>query len=842
MSDDRRVVNIDDARILYTPPPLRSDRTLSDEHREQLRGSGLTDDTILAAGLYTVTSHEEIAALLGRTRALPSPPALAIPLYIPGGASPYAYRVRADVPRRSRDKTGRETKVKYDQPQGAIGVLVYYPPLATKRAAWANTEEPLYFTEGEKKAIALDQLGYACVGLTGVWNYSAKGNKHALHDRLTSVIRLEGRRCCLVWDADSHDPRKPEILMAARRLVRLLLAAGASQVLFTTPPERGGLKGIDDWYAAKGEAEVREVIAQAWALPGEGTQGAVSDLPYTRGLKAIEGLVLPRGYTVEDSGRLLSQTGDKTVEVGPRPMFLIRLYADHLTGEQRADVVLRDARGWRTVSVTRKALVDTRTMMSELAPLGAPITSNTAKHVASWFLAFEVANDNALQPLTSVSRTGWCGDAFVSHTPLYEGEDPALVVSSELARVSAALTPRGDAASHERALMRAWEASPYVRLAICAALATPMLARLDLKGFAVHLCGDSSRGKTTMLRIAASIFGDPEDASWVSSWNTTANAAELRAVMLNDLPQFYDELGTTDPQQAERLAYTLINGESRGRVTREVSMRRSHTWRTIVLSTGETDLVSERTAVGAQARVLTVEVDGWGLLDGDAAAIDELRRECTRNAGCFGERWLRLLVSYTREEWAAMREEHAQLKARLEAGSPIAKRMADYRALLALVERRLLVSGWAGDVDAPSMLGSEHDGANAVPKTVGEHMADVLQDLMRQRPDAFPKGHRVPGKSSIHVPGNGGRERIGIQVYDAPDDGALVETLLIRTALQELCEKHQKSLRNVLKDWAAKGWILTSRDGAKERTEQLRTIGDEGRSRWVVWVRSDGGE
>lgn len=54
-----------------------------------------------------------------------------------------------------------------------------------------------------------------------------------------------------------------------------------------------------------------------------------------------------------------------------------------------------------------------------------------------------------------------------------------------------------------------------------------------------HIVGGSSSGKTTALRVAASVVGPPE---YAREWRSTANGLEGVAVLHNDATLFLDEL------------------------------------------------------------------------------------------------------------------------------------------------------------------------------------------------------------------------------------------------------------------------------------------------------------
>jgi len=829
----------------YVPPALPTTRVLHAAHVQHLYASGLSDATVTAADLYTVDTRDESAALLGRGYLLHRGSAIAFPLYWPGDVVPYAFRVRPDTPRIDKRRGG---PVKYDQPIG-IGVLVYYPPRTRASVDALQGECPLYLTEGEKKALVLDQLGYAVIGLTGVENWSAKERdaqgRRVLHERITKYARIAGRPIVIVFDQDSYTKR--EVMRAAHALAGALLRAGAASVVFVTPPELGTAKGIDDYFAAAGEAVTRELLDTAGvpisdADPTLATDTPVAGIDCLAGAPLPDGAQVPRGYQVHADGMVTCSAGERTVVVSPRPILIVARYADHGSGEQYADVVWRDGAGWQRMHVPRKSLIDTRGIVEAIGRYGAPVTSQSARQLAPWFLAWELANADVMPVARSVAHTGWVGRAGAADAAFITyAEAAGVMATGELAAVTAALRPRGDYAAHLDALRAAWRSGPVMRRVLCAALAAPLLAPLDQRGFALHLCGDSSRGKTTMLRIAASIFGDPDDPAWVATWNTTANAAESRAATLCDLPLFFDEIGASDPIAVQRLIYTLANGESRGRMSSNATVQRARHWRTVVMSSGEHPL-AEGLATGAQARVMSLAVDGFGGLDGDGVAIDALRAACTENAGSFGQRWIAGWLEQGPADWTAIRTMRTAFRGKYLLGASkaagVRSRMADYCSLLGVVEEILVTQyGFDSYLSAegvPSMCNAL-DGVDVEHvQTAADAMADEVEAWIAQHPESFPVAVQVDHRGTLGKLQGVHREVLGVRVHNM--DGVRVEVLINPRALRTLFDESHRSYSPVMREWERQKRIHTVTHGEQTRAGALRRVDGLGRSRWIVWI------
>ena len=827
----------------FTVPPLPDARTLTEEHRQHLASSAIDSAELAEAQVYSETERANIVRLLGRSQPLPGGSAIVFPFYEPDAEAPYGYRIRPDHPRRAPDNH----VIKYDQASKAQGVsnLVYFPPRARARRAYRELVADLYAVEGEKKALVLDQLGYACIGLTGVWNWldgdRERSNGDALHALILKHVTLTGRRCVIVFDQDART--NGHVMKAARRLAGAYYAAGAAEVLFVCPPDHQPAKGIDDYFAAFGAEATHALLGTAEPLspadPTEIRDRLLTDYPACEGAPVPDGYVIPRGYMIApESGLVTSVAGERTVEVSTAPILIIRRFVDRDVNEEFVDITFRRFGQWSSATVTRRALTDPRAMVTELAPVGAPMHSGHSKHLLQWFARLELVNEQRLAPVVVTNRTGWRGPtAFMLDTIIAPTQPDAgsVVPGVLLRRAVAPLRARGTLEAHLAALRGFWVASPSARMLICAALAAPLLRPLDEPGFGVHLFGDTNTGKSSMLRAAASVFGDPQTgAGWCGTWNISPSAAEARAAMFNDLPQCFDEVGVAGAEHVQKLIYTLIGGEGRSRATREGTMRGSNQWRTIVLSTGEITLADDAMAAGAQARVIDMRVPDFGALKGEHAEIAKLLRACRQNAGCLGRDWLESLCAVAPDYWDWLTSELVRLRT-LHAGANNANaRQLHYMALLQVVERLMHQNYDFPMQGLPSVSESYESSDTREVLPAHEHMADVLEDWVSSRPDAFPYGERHAPFTPIVVKSNlPARERWGIRLHST--NGELVEVLINRTEFARLCKLHGQSAQHVLRTWADLTWIGVDTCNGKRRLHVRRGVSGGGQATWIAW-------
>jgi len=221
-------------------------QALHPAHLADLERSGLTPDTILAAGVYSVSPDEIGKKLGGHDSGISS--LLAFPYSGCDGFERYKcfYQEGATGP-------------KYSQKAGTPNRL--YLPLTVD----LEGDGHLTICEGEKKALALNQAGIPAVGIGGVWNWCEKaegGYRKPKESKPIQDLDLVNwrRSVTIIFDSDAH--ANPMVRLAAFRLARELSRRGAAVSIFFIPPSPTGEKqGADDFLMACGAEKLREMMA-----------------------------------------------------------------------------------------------------------------------------------------------------------------------------------------------------------------------------------------------------------------------------------------------------------------------------------------------------------------------------------------------------------------------------------------------------------------------------------------------------------------------------------------------------------------------------------------------------
>lgn len=812
-------------------------RELAAEHREHLRTSGLDDETIALAGVYSEDAPAELCRLAGYEGARPrwrNGRCLVFPYFVPGTTNTIFHRLRPDVAPKDR-KTGKAKK--YLQAAN-VHIAPYFTPRSVAEGRLQSVGSVLVFTEGEKKALLLDQLGYATIGSSGVDCFHdtvarQRGDGLRLHPLITEHATVYRRRCVILFDGDAHE--KDEVMGAARRLAGILNLAGAGEVLFATPPVVEGGKGIDDFFVMRGagdeaRADVDAIIRTAAKLeplePDEPLERLRSIRPL-RDLPIDDDFRLPSGFAIHRDLSLWEMPDEAPQKrIEHAPIFVSRILRDVYNGHHRIEVVFRGEASWVAHAVERSAIVNTRRAVDDLGILGAPIDSTTATDVVRWLRQFMATNEKRIPNVSCVATCGWhtVGGVrvFALGSEIIAAEDakPAVVFDARLGRdrLVSSLSTGGDRDAHFAAMRRAFEADEVLALLICAALAAPLLANLEAQNFMVHTYGDSSRGKTTMLKIAASIYGSPRHDMWVAPWNATSVGVEQRAATFCDLPLCFDEAGQVDGETLVETVYMLVNGQGRVRGARHGGLRDMSSWRTIVLSTGERLAADLLAPTGAQARVLQPYVGGIGGLD--ASGVDELRSACEAHYGHVGREWIEGLADFT--EWPALRRTWRDTTKALQRqrASPLASRQAAYIATLVVAEQLASSVLGFGDAEGKTMR-SMHGrlGEDQEVVSLARRALESVRAWRQSNPIAFRdlKPALVP-ENDAETSGADPRQEIGAFV------GSRFVGFL-PPVLKRHLDSQGMAYETTVKAWRDEGFLLTDGDASGRSTLRQRVDG-----------------
>lgn len=389
----------------------------------------------------------------------------------------------------------------------------------------------------------------------------------------------------------------------------------------------------------------------------------------------------PRGWSVGAAGITgPDPRGEGDITVSRIPLAPVGRLLDVDTGDHHIRLKWPGWGGSVYDRVVRQSVtVDSRALVSALGDRGAGVTTGNAGMVVRYINEAVVHNEEAMPVEYVTARCGWVespeGRGFALGSTWVGNGSPVRVQvepGSGEEQLLAAICERGSWDGWLRAIAEG-AMSPSLHLAVYGSVASVLLAFLGIEaGYVIDWSGMTSQGKTTVLRAAASVWGRPTDGAMVQSWNLTQSRAEGTAHLLYHLPIILDDSkNARRPEDVATLIYQHSQGQSKGRAkpgqgSQAVGLRRSSTWRSVMLSTGEQSATSFSQDGGSRARCLCIT----GSPLRSRAEAEAVTLGVLDNYGQMGARVARWLADRTEGQVEALRREYA-------------RRRDDYGSLLA---------------------------------------------------------------------------------------------------------------------------------------------------------------
>lgn len=490
-------------------------------------------------------------------------------------------------------------------------------PLYNLPSLAACPDGPVILTEGEKACDAAARLlpGRACLTWAGGTGSVGKAD----------LAPLAGREVW-IWP-DFDEPGEA----CARKLVVLLRAAGVETIhrfnpaLFRHAPrvDAQGNATLADGLPLEVGDDAADLLADGWqaahlalwlALPGSLTLCATVETP-----KPAAQLTTQGRFEMRPDGLFRNRPDGGAQFVCPAFNVLARCRdpESHAWGLLIA-LEDPDGRKHRIVVPYRVLRGDGATALEMLFDRGL-----LSRRGMDGYLIEYLRDANPSGRARIAAKTGWHRGIFVLPQRAYgarsgeqwiyepEGGQPGRDIFSI----------KGDLADWNREVGALTAGNTRLVFACALAFAAPLLEPLGFESGGFNLVGHSGSGKTTALRVGASVCGGPD---YIERLRATDNGLEGIFVARSDAPAFLDEMGQLQPAVAGAAVYMAANGAAKVRANRTGGTRDRITWRTLFLCAGEVDLAGHMSEAGSspkagqQIRLVDLQSDagkGLGLFD-----------------------------------------------------------------------------------------------------------------------------------------------------------------------------------------------------------------------------------
>lgn len=353
----------------------------------------------------------------------------------------------------------------------------------------------------------------------------------------------------------------------------------------------------------------------------------------------------------------------------------------------------------RKTVITRAQMCNTRSLVMALADEGAPVTANNARLVVSYLSSYEHAFAEFIPRKKVTSRLGrgaTAGGGKWFYLPGASGDIEFAPQGAGDAALFRAFASRRGTLAEWLEVMNTLESRNLMipQIAVLAAFVPPLQRILQIPNFILDVFGNTSSGKSTTLKLAASVFGRPLDPeSLVLQWMNTKVAVEMVAGMCSELPIFLDDAQHCPDNLKRDVIYMIANGKGKARGAGGGGIKETASWHTVALSTSEEPLHESSPHEGARSRILPLGGINPPFPPGSGALVQDLERAAGENHGRAGETFIRHINDWNDKTWMQWQRRYIALRNELlrESSSDIVGRVSGYIASI----------GVAGEIAAP---------------------------------------------------------------------------------------------------------------------------------------------
>ncbi len=369
-----------------------------------------------------------------------------------------------------------------------------------------------------------------------------------------------------------------------------------------------------------------------------------------------------------------------------------------LAGKDWAKVVeFEDMDGeLKKLNIPFQTLLDARELKKLLASNGFNFNLLTNE------LIKYIQNEAPKKRIRTLNKTGWVNEQdFVC---------PSFTVKTSKDNEEYELQRSGKHGFAQKGTLQEWrveicklcEGNTILTLALCASLLGTGIECLGIGNTIINLVGQSSIGKTTALRVAASVWGEPKN--FINQWRSTSNALEATAQTYNETVLILDELGQCQAKDVGEIVYMIGNAKGKSRLNQYAELKQNKEWRLAVLSSGEVAITDKIMEAGGKVKagqlVRCTDIDCHmseenGIYDtmhddfeNGADLSKYLNEQCSKYYGVVAEAFVRKLAIMSDESIKSkFNELRGEIKTKFKLANANGQvlRVADVFAALALV-------------------------------------------------------------------------------------------------------------------------------------------------------------
>jgi uncharacterized protein (DUF927 family) len=530
------------------------------------------------------------------------------------------------------------------------------------------------------------------------------------------------------------------------------------------------------------------------------------------------GTIIPKGWMINENGLFQRRYNKDGEELEPKivtyePIVIVGIF-DNLTDESEGLIVSwHNGREWKEIAHSRDIFMASNKII-DLSGFGFPVNSNNTKVLIQYLTDFYACNRTNLPFKSYSEQLGWINEGFLlGNQYLSNVEKKILFHPADVGekQIAEGFQAKGDIETWLDITDRIKE-FPSVINGVYASLGSVISKILKVDSFIWEWSGDTSKGKTIALKMAASVWGKPttEQGGIIKKWNVTPVNIERTASLLNNLPLFLDD--TKDLARTNAVAnliYNLASGQGKGRGSTKGSQKTRY-WNNITISTGEQKITTFTKDGGTAARVLPITGLPFGRADTETAQlVESIELDIQECYGVAGEVWIRYIQDNKKcwGDWKTLYLIASRQYSHQANGNSVVGRLAKYMGLIN-VAAYLFNDCFNKDYDYLSII-------NISWQRIVEENAEVdrpLQALKTVYSWMVANKHKFKNDHWADSYGTWNHEREWQEVYILPH------------ILEELLSSKGYEPTSIIESWNNRGWLITQKSRGLKKQKTIRGV------------------
>ncbi|WP_313132610.1 DUF927 domain-containing protein [Anaerocolumna sp.] len=292
------------------------------------------------------------------------------------------------------------------------------------------------------------------------------------------------------------------------------------------------------------------------------------------------------------------------------PILPIQRLINAETGKEKIKLAYKKGPKWKEIIIDKGVIASANKIVG-LADYGISVTSENARNLVKYLSDIENMNIDLIGTQMSTSKLGWIEGEFMPYGKgiIFDNE----VRFKETYESILEFGNEDTWMNLVRKIRKSGRFEP--KIYIIGSLASALIEPLNALPFIINLWGDTGKGKTVAIMLAASVWAYPGGNDYVTDPKSTVTALELRLDFLNNFPMLIDDMAQLKDKYSgdfSELVYMLCSGKGKDRANATLGLNKSTSWRNVILTNGEHSLVTETMQGGAVNRIIDVEMgDGY---------------------------------------------------------------------------------------------------------------------------------------------------------------------------------------------------------------------------------------